>query len=204
MQQFIEGESIEAIAIGAGPSLYNDFLNRPVISYVLADGTIYEPRLIGCGVVPLYVHNLWAYCYGDLTHLKNIPRPDHPFHPGVRNYASSRNISDFDLLQEEHRRTDKMLPFADLDIPHGNSSGGMALSLACLHYNVVGFVGFDGRNKADFVSNEAYQDFVFRFRYLINYWQSRGRRIISLMRDSIFNPITEPAIPGKVLNEPIP
>lgn len=205
MQPFIQGESLEAIAIGTGPSFYDEFLKREEIRYQLDDGSPYEPRLVGCGLVPLYLNGLWAYCYGDMTHLGHIPRPDHPYHPGVRNYATSRNLHDFDQLEaftyvngvRVPRRSDAMLPYAELDIPHGNSSGGMAFSLACLHYNVVGFVGYDGRNKAAFASQQDYDDFVFRFRFLINYWQNRGRRIISLMSDSVFNSITEPAI-GKI------
>lgn len=179
------GPNLEAIAIGTGPSFYK-WKDTEVLKFTNEEGVEYSPRLVGCGVVPHYVHGLFAYCYGDLTHVNNIPDPKGQYHPGCMNYSSTRNLKDKEGL----------IPYTNLDVPHGNSSGGMAFSLACLHYNVVGFVGFDGyKDEFTGVTEDVYQDFVYQFRFLINYWQNRGRRIVSLMEDSIFNPITEPQIP---------
>lgn len=206
--KFVQGESIEAIAIGTGPSFY-EWIKTPIIQYELPAFTsddpspqeapqLYEPRLFGCGVVPNYINGLDTYCYGDLTHLRNIPDPDGEFHPGVKIYSGGRNINDLkDADRTQFKTTIPMLDFGELDIPHGNSSGGMAVSCACLRYNVVGLVGFDGHFAKEFSSKEGYDDFVWRFRFIINYWQNRGRRLISLMTDSIFNPILEPAV-GKI------
>lgn len=188
MESSYNGPPLEAIAIGTGPSFYK-WKDTEVMKFTNEEGIEYSPRLIGCGVVPLYINGLFAYCYGDSTHLKNIPDPKGPYHPGCLNYSGTRN------LQDRDDRNIDLLPYASFEIPHGNSSGGMAFSLACLHHNVIGIVGFDGY-KEDFtdVSEAVYKDFVFQFRYLINYWQNRGRRIVSLMEQSVFNPIIEPEI----------
>lgn len=188
---------LDAIAIGTGPSFY-DWIKEPVLTYYSTkDGTdtkpkSWSPKLYGCGVSPLYINNLSYYLYGDSTHVNNIPDPDSQFHPGCITYAGTRNLND---KRTDGANTPRLLPYADLDLPHGESSGGMALSLACLHSNVVGLIGFDG-HRDGFVgtSDEDYSNFLFKTRQLINYWQNRGRRLVSLMPDSVFNPILEPAI----------
>ena len=193
MQEYKDGD-LTAIAIGTGPSFY-EWIKTPMIEYRRSEPSgqdiIFQPKLYGCGIVPLYVNNLFAYGYGDVTHVDHIPDPNAPFHPGCLNYSGTRNLQDKPGL----------LPYTDLDLPHGNSSGGMALSMACLHHDVVGIIGFDGY-PSGFLSYQANQDFVNDFRYLINYWQNRGRRIISLMPKSVFNPIIEPALPSQVCLPP--
>lgn len=210
---------LEAIVFGTGPSFYqfiggNDgrsgnWLPRykthrdsgsPSITdsanpncFVPA-GTEWSPSLYGCGVVPNYINGLRYYCYGDLVHCDNVPdgRPTDPFHPGCITYTGDRNMRDG---RSKGGYMPPMLRYSDLDIPHGESSGGMALSLAALHHNIIGLVGFDGDTKS-FKDKAVYKNFVFKFRVLLNYWQNRGRRFINLMPPgvSIFEDIIEPNI----------
>jgi hypothetical protein len=182
---------LEAIAFGTGPSFY-EYIKQPHnYKHNHPEFGEWHTRLYGCGVVPNYINNLTAYGYGDTDHINNIPDPDGPHHPGCKTFAGTRNLKDFETYGKNLKPI-PLLPYANLDLPHGESSGGMALSLACLHHNVVGIVGFDG--NPDAFPPTVYTNFVEKFRHLINYWQNRGRRIVSLMPNSVFNPIIEPAI----------
>lgn len=202
---------LQAIAFGTGPSFFR-FVDDCLLDQYL---TRFEggPSLYGCGKVPLYINGLRYYGYGDVIHCDNVPdgRPSDPHHPGCITYAGTRNLGDG---RSNGGYMPPLLPYADLDLPHGNSSGGMAISMACLHHDIVGIVGFDG-DRASFGSDEAHENFVNDFRKLINYWTNRGRRIVSLMpssrwRDtsghwhepSIFEPIIEPSIQPITLTDP--
>lgn len=170
---------IEVVAIGTGRSFLNNFrdplFNRRDNPY---------PKLYGCSFVSNMIQQLTVYCYGDLGHRHCIPNPEHEFHPGVRCYATNANL----LSHAPWLR-----PFAELEIPHGCTSGGMAFSLACLENRVIGIIGFDG-NRDDFESDIKYDHYQKNFLGLIHYWQNRGRRIISLMESSPFNFAVEPCI----------
>lgn len=214
---------LDAIAIGTGPSFY-DWIKQtypfglehpygvvpgvtPTDEFEERISKLKQPLLYGCGVVPNYINGLRHYELGDSIYINNVPDPSSEFHPGCVTYAGTRNLQD---KRTDGGPTPALLPFADLDIPHGESSGGMALSHACLNHNVVGIIGFDGwrsgfkpyaapgETSVDLESlklaDERHDNFVRKFRHLINYWQNRGRRIISLMPSSVFNPILEPVI----------
>lgn len=198
---------LDAIAMGTGPSFFkwaSEYQANP-LTYpipqkeqepphsVRSDGPkVWHPSLYGCGVTPLYINNIRYYGYGDIVHIRNVPdgRLSDPHHPGCITYAGTRNLED---KKPHGEYTPPLLKYSDLDLPHGESSGGMAISMACLHHDVVGIIGFDG-NRDGFGSDEVYENFVIKTRTLINYWQNRGRRIISLMPNSVFNSIVEPAI----------
>lgn len=185
-----------AIAMGSGPSFYEwaaSYESNP-LTYPSPreQGRVISPTLYGSGVTSLHINGIMYYGLGDIIHIDHVPdgRATDPHHPGCTTYAGTRNLQD---KKSHGEYTPPLLPYADLDIPHGESSGGMAISMACLHHDVVGIIGFDG-HREPFPSDEAYWDFVRKTRTLINYWQNRGRRIVSLMSDSVFNSITEPAI----------
>lgn len=161
---------MSAIVIGTGPSFLLNYRSE-----VFQWPTHWQ--FYGCSYISGMIKNLTAYCYADSDHRAMIPDPSDEFHIGCRCYASSPRLL-----------TDKpwLLPFYTLDIPHGCFSGTMALSLACFEHNHVGLIGFDG-NSNDFQSDTKHSHYYRNARYVINYWQNRGRHIISLMENSIFN-----------------
>jgi hypothetical protein len=148
---------LDAIAIGTGPSFF-DWIRSP-----LPEGKRY-----GCGVVPQFL-DVDVYALGDVVHCRHAP-PDRPV------YATRRII---DSVGDPER----FLLYPEDDLPHGGSSGGMALSLACRSHAVVGLIGFDGFDIDD--------GFITAFRELICYWKNRGKRLISLMPQSAFDDLLE-------------
>lgn len=147
---------IEAIAIGTGPSFY-DWIRLP------RDPTI---KLVGCGRCTLYVNNLDYYVYADSIHEPHLPQPH--FHPTVEVWAHSRrHIPNLGWNKW------------DGEIPHGGTSGGMAISLACLKFQNVGLIGFDGYGLPN--------EFVIGMNDLLCYWQKRGKTLYTLMPNSMFN-----------------
>jgi hypothetical protein len=163
---------LQAIAIGTGPSFYKwkDTVEQ-----------VPRPKLFGCGVVTNFVNNLDYYAYGDSDHFKCLPQKT--WHPNCIVYGST-----IELVEQANH----ICPAVLFDgLPHGTSSGGMATSLACSMYDVVGVVGFDGFRETMTVDDETYKNFVSRYIDLLNYWNEKGKRIISLMEASIFNPHLE-------------
>ena len=145
---------LDALALGTGPSFY-EWIKHP-----LPAGKRY-----GCGVSSLYLR-LDAYAYGDAIHESHLPTND--FHPGVEIHGTDRVWRPGLILWDDA-------------IPHGGSSGGMALSLACATHQRIGVIGFDGHQMPD--------EFVARFRDLLRYWQSRGKELVSLMPSSVFDDV---------------
>lgn len=150
---------LEALAIGTGPSFFA-WVRRP-----LPSGKRY-----GCGIASRHL-DLDVYALGDEVHWNNIPLDKTV-------YVTQR-------LRDSHADAQRYLAFPEDDLPHGGSSGGMALSLACRSHDIVGLIGFDGHGLPE--------EFVAAFRGLIRYWQSRGKRLISLMPDSVFHEVLERA-----------
>jgi hypothetical protein len=146
---------LEAIVLGTGGSLY-DFLKRPVLPNV---------KLLGCSVVPQYVNNLDYYVYADTVHKDHLPQV--PFHPNCQIITPSR------LWQSGYIKWDDQ-------VPHGGTSGGMAVSYACSRYQNIGLVGFD--------SLDLNYDFIQNFhKEVLNFWQSKGKCLYTLMEKSVFN-----------------
>lgn len=149
---------LDCLVLGGGPSTPK-FLK----SYIPDLAQL--PR-IGCGDVGTYCE-LDYYCLGDPRRKKDAPKNNRTI------------IYAHHLIWEPG-----MIKFPD-NLPHGGSSGGMAVSIACLNYDNVGLIGFDGFNHSGF---ENYDDFVACFKTeIIDYWTSKGKNLYSLMDDSIFN-----------------
>lgn len=164
-------EIVEAIAIGTGPSFYK---------WKDTEEQIPRPKLFGCGVASIYVNALDFYAYGDSYHCKCLPKK--PWHPNCIVYGSTHE------LVEQARGQGNIAEYFDVSIlPHGCSSGGMAVSLACSMYDVVGIVGYDGFQKDFKIDDKTYREFVSKFKDLIKHWKDRGKTIVSLMEESIFN-----------------
>lgn len=148
---------LDAIVLGTGPSFLNA-IRSPIPS-----GTRY-----GCGVVPLFL-DVDVYALGDVVHLDHVPS-DRPV------YATQR-------VRDAVADPGRFLAYPEDELPHGGSSGGMALSLACRSHGVIGLIGFDGHGKDD--------AFITGFQELIRYWQIRGKRLMSLMPDSMFHDLLD-------------
>lgn len=144
---------LDAIVIGTGPS-FCAWVRQP-----LPAGLRY-----GCGAATRWVE-VDVYALGDVVHIGNVP-------PCVPVYATRKVRDAISTLND-------WLAFPEDELPHGGSSGGMALSLACRNHQTIGLVGFDGFGlDTEFQAN---------FRRLLRYWQSRGRRLVSLMPASAFD-----------------
>ena len=112
---------LDAIAIGTGPSFY-EWLKTPPPEGV---------KLYGSGVSSRHI-KLDVYAIGDTCHIPNIPKD-------AVVYGTDTML----------RYSDKILPYGHT-YPHGGSSGGMAISLACLYHDRIGIVGCDdGSGKED-------------------------------------------------------
>jgi hypothetical protein len=162
---------VQAIAIGTGPSFYK---------WKDTEEQVPRPKLFGCGVVTNYIGGLDYYAYGDSDHFKSLPQKT--WHPDCIVYGST-----LELVEQAKEKGCTSNYFDPSVLPHGTSSGGMAFSLACSMYDVVGLVGFDGFQKDFKVDDQTYRNFVSRFRDLIQYWKDRGKRLVSLMEESLFN-----------------
>lgn len=149
--------ALDAIAIGTGPSFY-DWVRRP-----LPRGMRY-----GCGAAARFI-DVDHYLLGDAVHREHVP-VDKPV------YVTRRVI-------DQWPEASRYLVFPEAELPHGGSSGGMALSLACRDHAVIGLIGFDGF-RVD-------ETFVEGFRRLIIYWNDRGKRLVSLMERSAFDDVLE-------------
>jgi hypothetical protein len=108
---------LDAIAIGTGPSFY-EWLKTPPPEGV---------KFYGSGVSSRYI-KLDVYAIGDPCHIPNIPK-----------YDAVIYVTDWMLSH-----SDKTFPYDGDTYPHGGSSGGMAISLACLYNDRIGIVGYDG------------------------------------------------------------
>lgn len=150
---FVPSIVLEAIAIGTGPSFFA-WIRRP-----LPVGQRY-----GCGVVTRWIQ-VDVYALGDIVHIAHAPLDGPVF--------ATRQVRDAVGGESNWRE------FPEDELPHGGSSGGMALSLACRDHDVVGLIGFDG-----FGMNAEFQAC---FRELLRFWQSRGKRLVSLMPASAFD-----------------
>lgn len=148
---------LDAIVFGTGPSFYQAICGPLPLS-----------KRYGCGIVPEFL-DVDVYALGDVIHLKHVP-PDTPV------YATRR-------IREAVPDARRFLSYPEDELPHGGSSGGMALSLACQAHDVVGLVGFDGYGMND--------EFVIRFRDVIRFWQARGKRLVSLMPASVFHDLLQ-------------
>lgn len=146
--------NIQAIAFGNGPSFYS-WIGRPVPNV----------KTFGCSIGPVY-RKFDYYCYGDIVHKDSMLLA---LEQGTIVYSSKRNIVDHPL---------RMILFDEDILPTGCSSGGMALSLACYMYDVVGLVGYDG-----YTDPQANHD----LGVVIDCWQKRGKQLISLMPQSVHN-----------------
>lgn len=145
-----------AVAIGTGPSFF-EWVKNPT------------PGLVryGCGVASKYLR-LDYYALGDSDHYSHIP-------PGVPTYATERVLSD-------PTAPAGLMPFDEHVLPHGGSSGGMAVSLAARNHRVVYLIGFDGFGEGEEVAG-----FVEKFSDLLEFWQGLGRKFYSLMPSSVFS-----------------
>ena len=152
----IKHYDLEAIVCGAGPSAW-DLWGLAIPSNI---------RMYGAGNVSRFIR-LDVYAYGDLDHLENIPVPP------CLTYGSPRNVND----------TEGLLYYDEV-WPTGRSSGGMAISLACLSYTRIGIIGFDGIGYGGEVYDPAG---VPGQKLVFNYWLDRNRKLVSLMEKSIFN-----------------
>ncbi len=147
---------IEAIVLGTGPSFFAA-IRRPFP----------HAKRYGCGIASQHVE-LDVYALGDEVHGNHVPL-------GTTVYITQR-------LRDAHPEA-TYLAYPEDELPHGGSSGGMALSLACREHDVVGLIGFDGHGMPD--------DFVASFRALLAWWKTRGKRLVSLMPDSVFDDLLE-------------
>lgn len=144
-----------AVAIGTGPSFF-EWAKNPT------------PGLVryGCGVASKYLR-LDYYALGDCEHYKHVP-------PGVPTYATSSVLDD-------PKAPKGLMPFDGDVLPHGGSSGGMAVSLAARNHRVVYLIGFDG-------FEEGIEDrWKANHAKLLEFWQERGRKFYSLMPATWFN-----------------
>ena len=67
-------------------------------------------------------------------------------------------------------------------LPTGKSSGGMAMSLACLFYERVGIIGFDGWWKKGLYDPEGRAGQL----SVIVSWQKKDRLLYNLMEKTVF------------------
>jgi hypothetical protein len=171
-------QPLQAIAIGTGESFYpwKDKWNATAIGP--------KPKLYGSGKCPLYINGLTAYGYCDGDNRLGLEKcfPQTTWHPDCRVYSTPicmAHAKEFNLAGE-------FLPFPA--VPHGNSSGGMAISLACMENDVIGLIGFDGtRETMPDITDKLYETFLQDMAYLIGFWQSRGKYIYSLMEHTVFD-----------------
>jgi hypothetical protein len=147
---------VESIVLGTGPSFF-DAIRRP-----LPPGKRY-----GCGIASRHVE-LDVYALGDEVHWNHAPL-------GTTVYITQR-------VRDGHPES-AYLAYPEDELPHGGSSGGMALSLACRDHDVVGLIGFDSQGMPD--------EFVAAFRALLTWWKARGKRMVSLMPACAFDDLLE-------------
>lgn len=190
-------QKLDAIVMGTGPGL-EGWLNQGDNQYLNSSN---RPKMFGCGKVPHYMNGLDYYCYADSDNIKNIPlTPDgkpNQWHPNCKVYSAHRSIAD----------APNMINFEELRIPHGYSSGAMALSLACASFYdrvegklevkfktlcftpiSIGIIGFDGDAKRmGHANHRDYDEFYFGMVSVIQWWRDLGVKIISLMETSVFN-----------------
>ena len=148
---------LECIVLGTGPSLL-DFLlehNKESLKGI---------TLIGCGRLVIDVD---IYCYGDPRR-----RPDVP------------DVETTEVYAHQFVHEPGMIRWQE-EWPHGGTAGGMAVTVACLKFDRIGLIGFDGFRTPEF---EHYDNFVINFNNeILDYWQARGKKLYSLMSHSIFN-----------------
>lgn len=136
----------DAIAIGTGPSFY------PWLRSEIPD----VPK-IGAGASGKCL-KLDAYCIGDVTHRRHMQI-------GTPTYATG---TIFGLLPQE----DWIYLYDQFNVSHKGSSGGMAVSIACLFHRRVALIGFDGGMSGNADGN---------FHTLLSEWKDKGRKFVSLM-----------------------
>lgn len=136
----------DAIAIGTGPSFY------PWLRSEIPNVPKYGAGASGKCL------RLDAYCIGDLMHERHMQL-------GVTTYASA---TVFGLLPQE----DWIHLYDQFGNSHGGSSGGMALSMACVFHRRVALIGFDGGMSGNADGN---------FHTLLSEWKDKGRTFVSLM-----------------------
>jgi len=156
---------LDAIAIGTGPSFY-EWLNTPRPENV---------KFYGSGVSSKYI-KLDVYTIGDSCHIQNIPRYE------AVTYGTHMMLS----------HSDKMLPYDGDTYPHGGSSGGMAISLACLHHDRIGLVGYDGPCGILDLDMKWIKNTI----DVLEFWIDRGKKIVSLMPHSCFNEVLNEKMSG--------
>lgn len=121
----------------------------------------------GCSYLPSLI-KLDVYCIGDAVHEFDLPTDDTEI---VCSYPIDRQgYTEFGTL------------------PHGGSSGGMAISMACARHKIIGLAGFDGQFAED---DDDAIPFISKTTRLLQFWLNRGRRIISLMPKSPFDNMIE-------------
>ena len=162
---------LDVIVIGTGPSFY-EWLKTPVPEGV---------KLYGCGVVSRYL-DLDVYAIGDICHLPNMPN-NHSSHCEHCGHSRKNTIvyGTIGMLVYD----DRMLYYDWHLYPHGGSSGGMAVSLACLHYERIGVIGLDGPTGMLEIDMQVIKDTIDVFQY----WKDKGKKIYSLMPHSVYNEV---------------
>lgn len=165
---------LSAVVVGAGPSA----------KFLLGCQKPVSQKWYGAGNVPLYLPNIDVYALGDSTHFASVPKyecqvyiTDKDFYkdPYGPRFCSSTQISKMQVWNLEELST----------YGHGGSSGGMALSLACIKHDTIGLIGFDGYKRDGSPYDPPWQS---SHTKLICEWVNRGKRLISLMPCSVFNP----------------
>lgn len=158
---------LDAIVIGAGPS-YGYLLSDPPPFDKFSPFTVTgKPKLYGAGVVSRFFP-LDVYALGDYDNIKFTPT----YPCKIVCSAESLQIRpDIDIWPQH--------PYG-----HGASSGGMALTLACMDHEKIGIIGFDG--FTDWGMSVA-NDWPPKHRWLLQKWLGDGKQLVSLMPCSIFN-----------------
>lgn len=135
----------ECIVMGTGPSL-EGFHTREEYQDL--------PKY-GCGNLPINCQPD-IYCYGSEIHAQHIPK-------------------DCEIRTTEQKS--KFFPgskYLPENIPHAGNSGGLAISHACLDFDVIGLIGFDDFDGSESNHNPG-------MKQLREYWEDRGKTFISLM-----------------------
>lgn len=139
---------MQALCIGTGPSFFR----------WVEKGNFPSIPKYGCSIVPWYC-KVDTYAYGDEEHLADVP------------VDGTRIVSTDRVWKSGHDHF-------DMRFPHGGSSGGMAITMACRGHRDVGLIGYDGGLPEPFESD---------IRKLLQWWIYRGRRFYSLMESSTFD-----------------
>lgn len=70
--------------------------------------------------------------------------------------------------------------------PDCGSTGGMAVSAACLMFQHVGLIGFDGRTNE--FGEDLPREYIIHFTSsVLDYWSAQGKKLYNLMGESIYS-----------------